>query len=87
MKKASFVLHTKSQLVRLHGVEFSHDSISGIPWLEHLSCDTCRVRYALADVTGLRKGDPGSGAWFLLGPILAVTFWFISWALSPPDLS
>jgi hypothetical protein len=62
----------KDQVIRLHGVEFNLDSLSGIPWLEHLSCDTCRVRYALADVSGARTGNPGAGAWSIGLPIILV---------------
>lgn len=64
--------HVKEDLVRLHGVQFSRDSLSGIPWLEHLSCDSCRVGYALADVTQLRTGNPGAGAWNIAIPIIAI---------------
>ncbi len=71
-KGAVVEFHTKDQLVRLHGVEFARDSVSGIPWLDHLSCDTCRVSYAVADLSGLRTGNPGAGAWVLLTPIIAV---------------
>lgn len=56
-------------LVRLHGASVSRDSISGIPWLEHLSCDTCRVSYPLASVTGMRTGHPGMTAWNIILPI------------------
>jgi hypothetical protein len=64
----------KNQLVRLHGVEFKRDSLSGIPWLEHLNCDTCRVRYALSDISQARTGNPGAGAWLVAGPMLFVGF-------------
>jgi hypothetical protein len=64
--------HAKDQLVRLHGVVFSRDSVSGIPWLDHLGCDTCRVSYAVADLSGLRTGNPGAGAWVLLTPFIVV---------------
>lgn len=57
----------------MHGVRFSRDSASGIPWLEHLTRDTCRVAYALADVRGVRTGNPGAGAWALGAPIAIVT--------------
>jgi hypothetical protein len=63
----------KETLVRLHGVQYSRDSVSGIPWLDHLTCDTCRVAYALADVTGVRTGNPGEGAWVVGAPIFIIT--------------
>ena len=59
-------------MIRLHGVKFERDSLSGIPWLEHLSCDTCRVHYALADISQARTGNPGRTAWSLVLPVLAV---------------
>jgi hypothetical protein len=64
--------HAKDQLVRLHGVKFDRDSLSGIPWLDHLSCDTCRVRFALADVSQPRTGNPGAGAWNIVIPVVTV---------------
>lgn len=60
------------QLVRLHGVKVERDSLSGIPWLEHLTCDTCRVRYALTDLSQTRTGDPGATAWNILLPIMVI---------------
>jgi hypothetical protein len=62
----------KNQLVRLHGVEFRNDSVSGIPWLEHLSCDTCRVRYAFSDISHARTGNPGAGAWIITVPMIII---------------
>jgi hypothetical protein len=61
-----------SQLVRLHAVKITRDSLSGIPWLEHTSCDTCRVAYALARVTELRTGSPGRPAWVLTIPFFTI---------------
>ncbi len=63
---------TKNQLVRLHGVEFKGDTLSGIPWLEHLSCDTCRVKYALSDISQSRTGNPGAGAWIVTMPMIII---------------
>ena len=64
--------HAKNELVRLHGVRFERDSVSGIPWLDHLSCDTCRVHYALAAISGPRTGNPGAAAWGVVIPIAAI---------------
>jgi hypothetical protein len=64
--------HAKDELVRLHGVKIERDSLSGIPWLEHLTCDTCRVRYALDDVSQVRTGNPGAGAWNIMLPFVLV---------------
>ncbi len=59
-------------MVRLHAVHVYGDSLSGIPWLEHTSCDSCRRAYALRDVTQLRTGNPGATAWPLLLPLLGI---------------
>jgi hypothetical protein len=67
----------KNELVRLHGVEFKGDSLSGIPWLKHLSCDTCRVRYAFSDVSQARTGNPGAGAWSIGLPLILLGGGFI----------
>lgn len=64
--------HARDQLVRLHGVRFERDSVSGIPWLEHLSCDTCRVHYALADISQARTGEPGRAAWSIVLPVVGI---------------
>jgi len=68
--------HAKGQLVRLHGVAFEHDSVSGIPWLEHLSCDSCRLRYAVADISQARVGEPGRAAWSLVLPVVGIAALF-----------
>jgi hypothetical protein len=60
-----------SQLVRLHAVRFTRDSVNGIPWLEHTSCDSCRVGYPLARVSEMRTGSPGRPAWILAIPFFA----------------
>ncbi len=60
-------------IVQLHGVRFSRDSISGIPWLDHLSCDTCRVSYALANISQVKTGDPGAGAKTMVLPFAILT--------------
>lgn len=62
----------RDSLVRLHAVHVKRDSLSGIPWLEHASCNACRVSFALANVHDLRIGHPGTGAWTLMIPTLAI---------------
>ena len=62
----------KDSLVRLHAVQFTRDSVSGIYWIEHTSCDTCRTSYALKDVTRAQIGKPGRGAWLIAGPVIAL---------------
>ncbi len=85
-RKTVLEFQAKNQLVRLHGVEFTRDSLSGIPWLEHLDCDTCRVRYAFRDISQARTGNPGAGAWLIAGPMLFVGFVGAMILLDPPHL-
>jgi hypothetical protein len=69
--------HVRDSLVRLHGVTATRDSISGTPWLDHLTCDTCRVQYAVADISEVRTGHPGASAWVLMVPIGLVVFFLV----------
>lgn len=59
-----------SQLVRVHAVRITQDSLSGIPWLEHTSCDSCRISYARARITELKTGSPGQSAWGVVIPFM-----------------
>ncbi|HEY4100436.1 MAG TPA: hypothetical protein VGM20_06130 [Gemmatimonadales bacterium] len=71
-QRAILEFHVHDQVVRLHGVRFSADSLSGVPWLKHLNCDSCRVQYALADISQPRAGHPGREAWIWLSPVIAL---------------
>jgi hypothetical protein len=64
--------HVADTLVRLHGVRITPDSISGVSWLQHTSCDSCRAEFALARVSAMRTGNPGAGAVNLMIPIVAI---------------
>lgn len=77
--------HAKNELVRLHGVRFERDSLSGIPWLEHLTCDTCRVHYALTDVSQARTGNPGATAWNIMVPFVLIVGGFVLVVTSLPS--
>lgn len=76
--------HARGGLVRLHGVKFSKDSVSGIPWLDHLSCDTCRVVYAETEMADVRTGNPGASAWIILGPFMGLIGFGVLVALTWP---
>jgi hypothetical protein len=73
LKEGTIVeFHTRDSVVRIHAVRTTHDSISGISWVEHTSCDSCRKSYAIADVSQLRTGNPGNGGWVIMGPLIGV---------------
>jgi hypothetical protein len=50
-------------MLRLHGVIVGADTVSGIPFLKALDCDSCRVRFERAEVDSLRLGDPVGAFW------------------------
>jgi len=61
-EKTVVEFRSHDSLIQMHGVRFTNDSLSGIPWLDHLSCDTCRKSYALARISEVKTGDPSAGA-------------------------
>ena len=50
-------------MLRLHGVIVGADTVSGIPFLKSLDCDSCRVRIERAEVDSLRLGEPVGAFW------------------------
>jgi hypothetical protein len=50
-------------MLRLHGVIVAADTVSGVPFLKSLDCDSCRVRIEPAEVDSLRLGEPVGGFW------------------------
>jgi hypothetical protein len=55
--------------VRWHAVRISADSVSGIPFLQPVTCDTCRTQVPRASVDSLRLGNPVAGFWKTIGLI------------------
>jgi hypothetical protein len=51
------------QVLQLHGVIVGADSVSGVPFLKPLDCDSCRVRIPRTEVDSLRIGDPMNAFW------------------------
>jgi len=79
-ERTTYEIRLRTGAVRLHGVQFGADSMSGIPWIEHLSCKDCRKSYAYHDVVTARIGNPGAGAWAIAGPMLGITAFLIALA-------
>lgn len=59
---------------RLHAVVITRDSVSGIPFLEPVDCDSCRVQFPRSEVDSVRLGNPPAGFWRTLGLVLAGLF-------------
>jgi hypothetical protein len=62
------------ETLRLHGVALTADSISGIPFMRPLTCDSCRVTRSRSEVDSLRTGDPAGGFWGSTGLVLLGLF-------------
>jgi len=59
--------------VRLHGLIITADSISGVPYFQSPSCDSCRVTMPRTAVDSVRFGDPdGAVAASAIGVALVV---------------
>jgi hypothetical protein len=63
--------------VRLHAVRFTGDSLSGVPWLKHTSCDSCRVSYATSAISGARVGHPETIGWIVVLVPLYLLYSFV----------
>jgi hypothetical protein len=57
---------------RWHGVVLTGDSMSGVPYLRSLSCDSCRVTRPRAEVDSIRLGSPVAGFWKTVVLVVAV---------------
>ena len=72
---------TSQHTYRLHAVQFTSDSLIGVPFQESGKCDSCRVAIAIADVDSLQTGGSSeavaiaaiAGPLFLMG-LIAVSF-------------
>lgn len=49
------------EMVRVHALRLTTDSVRGIPYLQPLDCDTCWVSYPRDQVDSIRLGDPVGG--------------------------
>jgi hypothetical protein len=45
----------------LHGVRLDRDTLSGVPFTQVPTCDSCRVEFALSEVDSLRQGNKERG--------------------------
>ena len=66
---------------RWHAVRVTDDSVSGIPFLRPIDCDSCRITVSRASVDSVRLGDPVGGFWlgitaFVVVPALIVALVF-----------
>jgi len=64
----------------LHAVIIGADSLSGVPYLKHPSCDSCRVGIPLVAVDSLRTGSTEMGWWAFTGAMAGLVAVGLLWA-------
>jgi hypothetical protein len=57
---------------RWHAVTLTDDSITGVPFLQPVSCDSCRRAFPRTAVDSIRLGNPVAGFWKTFGLVVAV---------------
>jgi len=57
---------------RWHALVISRDSVSGVPYLTPVNCDSCRVALPRAEVDSIRLGNPVAGFWKTVGLVVGV---------------
>ena len=65
------VWHDK-RVEQWHAVVVRADSVTGVPYVNSVSCDSCRVAIPRAEVDSIRLGDPVAGFWKTAGLIVAI---------------
>ena len=71
-----------------HAVQLTVDSVSGIPFVKPVECDSCRIRLPRANVDSLRLGNPVAGFWktmALAAAILITPLIILCWNGCPND--
>jgi hypothetical protein len=68
-------------VVVLHAVIAQPDSLSGVPYLKHPSCDSCRIAIPMASVDSLRTGSTETGWWAFTGAMAGLVAVIVLWTL------
>ncbi|MFQ5550430.1 MAG: hypothetical protein ACE5FJ_04240 [Gemmatimonadales bacterium] len=58
---------------RLHGVTVVNDTLSGVHFLQPLSCDSCRIQFPIEAIDSIRAGHPEAGFWKGTGLVFGVS--------------
>jgi hypothetical protein len=71
---------TGGRSLRLHGVHFRNDTLTGVPFTSPPECDSCRVRIALAAIDSVQVGGTDTRPIVLaLIPIALVALLLLTW--------
>lgn len=70
----------------LHGVRFTADSVTGVPYLRPPDCDSCRVSLTLSTVDSM-KTAPGEGNAIagVFAPVVFLAAFMIVWRIVEDD--
>jgi hypothetical protein len=60
----------RGRVEQWHAVVVTPDSLSGIPFNQPVSCDSCRIAYERAAVDSVRFGNPVAGFWKTAGLVI-----------------
>lgn len=62
------------QVIRLHGVTWTSDSLRGVAYLAPLDSADAGISVARSQIDSLRTGNPPAGFWRSFGLVMAVGF-------------
>jgi hypothetical protein len=60
------------QVERWHAVVVGTDSVTGVPYLRPVECDSCRAGLPRAAVDSIRAGNPTAGFWKTVGLVIGI---------------
>jgi hypothetical protein len=63
----------QGRVERWHALVVSSDSLSGVPYLRPVHCDSCRVVVPRAHVDSVRFGNPVAGFWKTVGLVVGIS--------------
>ena len=84
--RETLIFLRSDSLVRLRSVRFSSDSVSGVPQSQDRSCNSCRVGFALQEVSRprvIRSSSPVLTTVIPLGILGAIIYAIYHWKTAP----
>jgi hypothetical protein len=60
------------EVARWHAVVVEVDTVSAVPFMQPVQCDSCRRRIPRAQIDSMRLGNPVAGFWKTVGLVVAI---------------
>ena len=76
--RTQYLVYHAGAADRWHALRVTADSVSGVPWLAPVECDSCRVTLASVAVDSLKEGHPVAGLWKGYGLVMFGPFLLLS---------